>query len=124
MISSKLKNLLHFPSQCAEVSWLHSCLVTQKRRNFSSERGRVADRFSWLLSESHNSGVVDGLKKTYRLSDWSSILWLLTFNVFPRSKLQPLEKLYGFHNFHSPPLSDMDFDAIPQVLVIGIFLYL
>ena len=40
-------------------------------------------------------------------------------NILLRSKLQPLEKMYGFHNFHSPPLSDTDFDALPQVLVIG-----
>ena len=45
----------------------------------------------------------------------------MAFNILllTRSKLQPLEKMYGFHNFHSPPLSDMDFDALPQVLVIG-----
>ena len=101
MISSKLKNLLHFPPNSLEVTWLYTGLFAAQQRNFSSERGRVADRFSWLLSETNNSGVVDGLKKTYR------------------SKLQPLEKLYGFHNFHSPPLSDTDFDALPQVLVIG-----
>jgi len=77
-------------------SFLHS-----KIRFKSSERGSVADRFSWLLAEEQNTGVVDGLKKAYR------------------NKLLPLEKHYSFHDFHSPPLDDTDFDSLPQVLVIG-----
>ena len=32
-------------------------------RNKSSS---VAERFSWLLTENKNSGVIDGLKNTYR----------------------------------------------------------
>lgn len=45
--------------------------------------------------------VTDGLKKLYA------------------TKLRPLEKKYGFEDFHSPLLSDADFDAKPQVLMIG-----
>ncbi|XP_064600664.1 EH domain-containing protein 3-like [Liolophura sinensis] len=45
--------------------------------------------------------VVDGLKRLYR------------------SKLHPLEEFYKFHDFHSPPLDDPDFDAKPMVLLIG-----
>jgi len=67
-------------------------------RNKSSS---VAERFSWLLTENNNSGVIEGLKNAYR------------------TKLLPLEKLYGFHDFHSPSLSDVDFEVLPQVLVIG-----
>lgn len=45
--------------------------------------------------------VVDGLKRLYR------------------AKLHPLEEFYKFHDFHSPPLDDPDFDAKPMVLLIG-----
>lgn len=45
--------------------------------------------------------VTDGLKKLYA------------------NKLRPLEKKYCFEDFHSPLLSDADFDAKPQVLMIG-----
>ena len=38
---------------------------------------------------------------------------------FIRNKLLPLEKMYNFHDFHSPSLSDVDFEVLPQVLVIG-----
>merc|ERR1711970_1442927 len=78
-----------------------NCYFIQQTRLASSERGRVADRFSWLLAEENNTGVVDGLKKAYK------------------TKLLPLEKHYSFHDFHSPPLDDTDFDSLPQVLVIG-----
>ena len=27
--------------------------------------------------------------------------------------------MYSFHDFHSPSLSDVDFEVLPQVLVIG-----
>ena len=36
-----------------------------------------------------------------------------------RTKLLPLETMYKFHDFHSPSLSDVDFEVLPQVLVIG-----
>ncbi|POM65705.1 Phosphoacetylglucosamine mutase-like protein [Phytophthora palmivora] len=45
--------------------------------------------------------VIDGLKKLYA------------------TKLRPLEKRYDFGDFHSPILSDADFEAKPQVLMIG-----
>lgn len=45
--------------------------------------------------------VIEGLKRLYS------------------SKLKPLEKKYCFDDFHSPLLSDADFDAKPQVLMIG-----
>jgi EH domain-containing protein 3 len=45
--------------------------------------------------------VIDGLKKLYT------------------NKLKPLEKRYDFGDFHSPLLSDADFEAKPQVLMIG-----
>ena len=28
---------------------------------------------------------------------------------------------YSFHDFHSPPLDDTDFDSLPLVLVIGCY---
>jgi EH domain-containing protein 1 len=34
-------------------------------------------------------------------------------------KLLPMEEYYKFHDFHSPPLDDADFDAKPMVLLIG-----
>ena len=65
LITTNLKNLqrLQQSSKCVVVTF------SLQQRPYSSEPGNgrsVADRFSWLLAESHNSGVVDGLKKTYR----------------------------------------------------------
>jgi len=34
-------------------------------------------------------------------------------------KLKPLEEAYKFHDFHSPPLDDADFDAKPMILLVG-----
>jgi hypothetical protein len=45
--------------------------------------------------------VVEGLKKIYK------------------SKILPLESNYFFHDFHSPELSDPDFDARPMILLVG-----
>ncbi|CAM9451987.1 unnamed protein product [Chrysoparadoxa australica] len=45
--------------------------------------------------------VIEGLKKLYH------------------SKLKPLEQLYMFDFFHSPLLTDSEFDSKPQVLMIG-----
>src|SRR6218665_3430775 len=45
--------------------------------------------------------VADGLKALYT------------------KKLLPLEEFYKFHDFHSPPLSDSDFDAKPMILLVG-----
>ncbi|MPC59085.1 EH domain-containing protein 4 [Portunus trituberculatus] len=36
-----------------------------------------------------------------------------------KSKLLPLESHYKFEDFHSPPLSDTDFDAKPMILLVG-----
>ena len=65
MMISKFKNLLQVPSSSSKCL-LVTVSVQQRQRGFSSDRLSVAERFSWLLAESHNSGVVDGLKKTYR----------------------------------------------------------
>ena len=45
--------------------------------------------------------VSDGLKSVYR------------------SKLLPFEMFYDFHDFHSPPMDDADFDAKPMILLVG-----
>lgn len=47
------------------------------------------------------SNVVEGLRKIYK------------------NKLHPLEEAYKFHDFHSPPLDDPDFEAKPMILLIG-----
>ena len=72
--------------------------------------------FSWMSSGGSSSGsekkkgaggsdvfdtVVESLKRAYRL------------------RLLPLEEAYEFGAFHSPPLSDADFDAKPMVLLVG-----
>jgi len=36
-----------------------------------------------------------------------------------RQKLLPLEKYYGFSDFHSSSLEDADFDNKPMILVLG-----
>jgi hypothetical protein len=45
--------------------------------------------------------VADGLKKLYK------------------QRMLPLEEFYKFHDFHSPPLDDPDFDAKPMILLVG-----
>lgn len=64
--------------------------------------------FSWLRKDTSRQEpaityrtVVDGLKSIYK------------------QKLLPLEKEYKFGEFHSPYLTDGDFDAKPMVLLIG-----
>ena len=99
----KVKSLCKLCQTIPQVQYGYNSWFVQQVRYKSSDRGKVADRFSWLLSEEKNTGVVDGLKKAYR------------------TKLLPLEKHYSFHDFHSPPLNDTDFDGLPQVLVIGKF---
>jgi len=47
------------------------------------------------------TSVADGLKRLYR------------------QKLLPLEKRYLFHEFHSPLMTDADFDARPIILLVG-----
>ena len=36
-----------------------------------------------------------------------------------KSKIMPLEKLYQFDLFHSPIMTDAEFDSKPQVMLIG-----
>ncbi|XP_015917697.1 EH domain-containing protein 1 [Parasteatoda tepidariorum] len=63
--------------------------------------------FSSLMRDSKRSqpdlynNVVEGLKKIYKL------------------KILPLEEHYMFHEFHSPPLNDADFEAKPMILLVG-----
>lgn len=64
--------------------------------------------FSWLSASNERKrqpelfiNVVEGLKRIYK------------------SKILPLEEHYLFHEFHSPPLEDADFDAKPMVLLVG-----
>ena len=45
--------------------------------------------------------VTEGLKKLYK------------------EKLLPLEEYYRFHEFHSPPIEDSDFEAKPMILLVG-----
>lgn len=64
--------------------------------------------FSWLGRDENRKrqpeiygNVVEGLKKVYK------------------AKILPLEEHYLFHDFHSPPLDDADFDAKPMILLVG-----
>lgn len=64
--------------------------------------------FSWLNKDESRkkqpevyATVVEGLKRIYK------------------TKLMPLEESYHFHDFHSPPLDDPDFDAKPMILLVG-----
>lgn len=64
--------------------------------------------FSWISKDDRRKkepevfgNVTDGLKKLYK------------------QKLFPLEEFYKFHDFHSPPLDDPDFDAKPMILLVG-----
>jgi len=64
--------------------------------------------FSWLSKDASRkkepeayATVADGLKKLYK------------------QKMLPLEEFFKFHDFHSPPLDDPDFDAKPMVLLVG-----
>lgn len=62
--------------------------------------------FSWLsrvpeVKQECYENVVEGLKSIYK------------------NKMLPLEQHYLFHEFHSPPLQDADFDAKPMILLVG-----
>jgi len=64
--------------------------------------------FSWLTKDASRkrepeafASVADGLKRLYK------------------QKMLPLEEYFKFHDFHSPPLDDPDFDAKPMVLLVG-----
>ena len=36
-----------------------------------------------------------------------------------KNRLRPLEDAYKFHDYHSPPLDDADFDSKPMILLVG-----
>ncbi|KAG8199414.1 hypothetical protein JTE90_000282 [Oedothorax gibbosus] len=63
--------------------------------------------FSYLTKDSKRhqpdlyNNVVGGLKNIYK------------------TKILPLEEYYQFHDFHSPPLNDADFEAKPMILLVG-----
>ncbi|KAK9870617.1 hypothetical protein WA026_008177 [Henosepilachna vigintioctopunctata] len=62
--------------------------------------------FSWLTNTTEVQHecfdtVIEGLKSIYKY------------------KMFPLEQHYLFHEFHSPPLTDADFDAKPLILLVG-----
>ncbi|XP_050302033.1 EH domain-containing protein 1-like isoform X2 [Anthonomus grandis grandis] len=62
--------------------------------------------FSWLsklpeVQPEVHKNVTEGLKSIYK------------------NKLLPLEQYYLFNEFHTPPLSDADFDAQPLILLVG-----
>jgi hypothetical protein len=63
------------------------------------------EMFKYLRKEKEQTeayeNVIEGLKNIYR------------------AKLLPLEQAYKFHEFHSPPLDDSDFDSKPMVLLVG-----
>uniref|UniRef100_A0A8D8UWG9 EH domain-containing protein 1 n=1 Tax=Cacopsylla melanoneura TaxID=428564 RepID=A0A8D8UWG9_9HEMI len=59
---------------------------------------------SWFTGSGSTNvyaNVSEGLKEVYK------------------SKLLPLEEKYLFHEFHSPKLTDQDFDAKPLIMLIG-----
>jgi len=58
-------------------------------------------RFSNFKNHFLFFSVVEGLKKIYK------------------KQILPLEQNYFFHDFHSPELSDPDFDARPMILLVG-----
>ena len=64
--------------------------------------------FTWLNKDDRRkkeptvyANVSDGLRQLYK------------------EKLYPLEEHYKFHEFHSPPLDEPDFDAKPMILLVG-----
>ena len=36
-----------------------------------------------------------------------------------KTKIMPLEQLYRYELFHSPPMTDAEFNSKPQVMLIG-----
>ncbi|KHJ46049.1 putative ribosomal protein S23 [Trichuris suis] len=70
--------------------------------------GAINAMFSFMNSDAKRKkqpevyvSVTESLKKVYK------------------QKLLPLEEHYKFHEFHSPPLEDPDFDAKPMILLVG-----
>ena len=79
--------------------------------NTSTSKPAVESQYNSINNKSSilNSGIkpselhpiVDELKKFYR------------------NKILPLEQAFKFEDFHSPSLTDTDFDAKPIVLLVG-----
>lgn len=64
--------------------------------------------FSWMNKDESRKrqpevclSVVEGLKRLYK------------------SKILPVEDHYFFHEFHSPPLENADFESKPMILLVG-----
>ena len=64
--------------------------------------------FSWIGKDEYKKRhldqcdtVLEGLKAIYK------------------NKVRPLEEQYNYHDFHSPPLDETDFDAKPMILLVG-----
>ena len=81
---------------------------TKTEESDNSQKSLCSKMFSWLSASNDRKkqpelfiNVVEGLKRIYK------------------SKILPLEEHYLFHEFHSPPLEDADFDAKPMVLLVG-----
>ncbi|KAG7314580.1 hypothetical protein KOW79_021883 [Hemibagrus wyckioides] len=72
----------------------------------------VLKRFtdSMAPKEVKNKGV-KSLKEVQTVTEGLKFLY--------RQKLLPLEKYYGFSDFHSPSLEDADFNNKPMILVVG-----
>ncbi|CAM9898710.1 unnamed protein product, partial [Hapterophycus canaliculatus] len=58
-------------------------------------------KMSMADQDEATAAVVEGLKRLYH------------------TKLKPLEQTYMFGWFHSPPLTDSEFESKPQVLMCG-----
>lgn len=87
--------------------WAWVLNITQSLSKQCPNRKSHPTMFSWLgkdpeLHPEVYGNVVDGLKGIYK------------------SKLVPLEQHYLFNEFHSPPLSDADFDAQPLILLVSL----
>ena len=80
---------------------------SEQRYHRSLDSCSSSKMFSWRKKETGNGepevfgSVNDGLRKLYV------------------QKLLPLETQYHFHEFHSPPLDDADFNSKPMVLLVG-----
>merc|ERR1712227_124841 len=72
--------------------------LTDKR---SQKKKRKMGRKKLTSQPEVYSTVSQGLKKLYM------------------NKLRNLEEMYKFHDFHSPPLDEADFDSKPMILLVG-----
>ncbi|XP_054272415.1 EH domain-containing protein 1-like [Macrosteles quadrilineatus] len=91
MMSVKLFRQIH-----AKSGFNYSVLSSVFRRGFLGLRNKQNEENSVLLGT-----VSNRLRTVYQ------------------NKLLPLEEQYLFHEFHSPMLTDQDFDAKPMIMFIG-----